>query len=218
MSYAYMKVLESAPQRYERGMRLLTLGRLEQVRRDAVARVRAGDRVLDIGCGTGALAVMLVQKGAVVTGIDIAPSMLGQAAERVRAEGLEDRVVLKEMGAVELDTAFADRSFDAVVSTLVFSELSDDEIAYTLSECCRLLQPGGLLLIADEVLPKSVLGRIGTFLFRLPFAVAAFVLTQNTTHRVAGLEECITGAGFRIVDTESYLMGTMKLFVAGKEA
>jgi ubiquinone/menaquinone biosynthesis C-methylase UbiE len=218
MSYVYMKVLESAPQRYERGMRLLTLGRIEQVRLDVAARVRRGDQVMDLGCGSGALAVMLAKKGAVVTGIDVAPQMLSLAAQRVREEGLEDRVALKELGAVELDTAFASDGFDAVVSTLVFSELSDDEIVYTLSECWRILRPGGLLLLADEVLPGSPLGQIATLLFRLPFAIAAFVLTQNTTHRVAGLEDRISGAGFRIVDAKSYLMGTMKLFVAEKAA
>jgi ubiquinone/menaquinone biosynthesis C-methylase UbiE len=56
MSYVFMKVLESAPERYDRGMRLLTLGRLERVHRDIAAWVSAGDRVLDLGCGTGALA------------------------------------------------------------------------------------------------------------------------------------------------------------------
>jgi demethylmenaquinone methyltransferase/2-methoxy-6-polyprenyl-1,4-benzoquinol methylase len=218
MSYVYMKVLESAPGRYDLGMRLLTLGRLEQVRQDIAARVNAGDQVLDVGCGTGALAVMLAHKGAHVTGMDIAPPMLGQAAQRVREEGLEDRVELREMGAVDLDTAFPDAGFDSVVSTLVFSELSDDEIEYTLAECRRILRPGGQLLIADEVLPDSTLGHIGTFLFRLPFAIAAFVLTQNTTHRVVGLGERIARAGFRIVDTEEYLIGTMRLFVAERAA
>lgn len=214
MSYVYMKVLESAPQRYERGMRLLTLGRLEQVRQDIAVRVNAGDRVLDVGCGTGVLAAMLAHNGAHVTGIDIAPAMLSQAAWRVREEGLADRVELKELGAVDLDTAFPSEGFDIVVSTLVFSELSDDEIEYTLAECWRILRPGGQLLVADEVLPASMLGQIGTCLFRLPFVIAAFVLTQNTTHRVAGLEARIAQAGFQILDTAEYLMGTMKLFVA----
>lgn len=214
MSYVYMKVLESAPQRYERGMRLLTLGRLAQVRQDIAARVNVGDRALDVGCGTGALVAILAHRGAHVTGIDIAPAMLSQAARRVREEGLVDRVELKEMGAVDLDTAFPSEGFDAVVSTLVFSELSDDEIEYTLAECWRILRPGGQLLIADEVLPDSMLGRIGTFLFRLPFVIAAFVLTQNTTHRVAGLEARIARAGFQILDIAEYLMGTMKLYVA----
>lgn len=211
-----MKVLESAPERYERGMRLLTLGRLERVRGDIAERLRPGDRVLDLGCGTGALAVQLARRGCQVTGVDISPLMLTQAIRRVRQAGLGEQVLLRELGAVDLDTAFEDCSFDAVVSTLVFSELSDDEIAYTLAECRRILQPDGQLLIADEVLPDSTLGRIGTILLRLPFAVAAFLLTQNTTHRVAGLGERIEGAGFRMVDIGHYLARTLQLFVAEK--
>lgn len=211
-----MKVLESAPDRYDRGMRLLTLGRLERVHRDIVAWLDEGDRVLDLGCGTGALVTALAHKGACVTGIDISPPMLYLAWQRVRREGLEDRVVLKDMGAVDLDSAFPEGCFDAVVSTLVFSELSEDEIAYTLAECRRVLRGGGRLLVADEVMPDSALGRVGTFLFRLPFAVAAFVLTQNTTHRVARLDRRIAQAGFRILDTRRYLAGTLRLFVAEK--
>ena len=104
-----------------------------------------------------------------------------------------------------------------MVSTLVFSELSDDEIAYALAECRRILRPGGQLLIADEVLPDSALGRVATFLFRLPSAALAFVLTQNTTHRVAGLREKIEQAGFRVTEIRHYLAGTLQLFVAERK-
>jgi ubiquinone/menaquinone biosynthesis C-methylase UbiE len=216
MSYVYMKVLESAPERYDRGMRILTLGRWEQVHRDIAARLNPGDRVLDLGCGTGVLAALLAGKGAQVTAVDISPPMLSAAARRLREEGLADRVVLRELGAAELDPAFADASFDAVVSTLVFSELGEEEIEYTLAECCRILRPGGQLFVADEVLPDSAPGRVATFLFRLPFVVLAFLLTQNATHRVRGLKERIEGAGFRVVDVAYYLAGTLQLFVAGK--
>lgn len=214
MSYVYMKVLESAPERYERGMRLLTLGRLDRVRNDIAARLRSGTRVLDLGCGTGVLAVQLARKGCQVTGVDISPPMLAQAVQRVRQASLDGQVMLRELGAVNLDTAFEDGSYDAVVSTLVFSELSDDEIVYTLAECRRILRPGGQLLIADEIRPGSVLGRVATFLFRLPFALLAFVLTQNTTHQVAGLGERVEGAGFRILESVRYLAGTLELVVA----
>ena len=143
--------------------------------------------------------------------------MLSQATRRVRQAGVEEQVSLREMGAVELDGVFEDGTFDAVVSTLVFSELSPDEIAYTLAESWRMLRPGGQLLIADEVLPDSTLGRIGAFFLRLPCAVLAYVLTQNTTHQVAGLREQIEAHGFRIVKKADYLAGTLCLFVARKE-
>jgi hypothetical protein len=57
---------------------------------------------------------------------------------------------------------------------------------------------------------------IGTFLLRLPFVVAAYLATQNTTRQVAGLQERVLRAGFRMLETEDYLMGSMKLFIAGK--
>ncbi len=214
MSYVYMKVLETAPDRYDRGMHLLLAGRLEQVHRDMTARLDPGARVLDVGCGTGSLALLLAEDGCRVTGIDVSPAMLAQAGRRVRESGLADRVSLRELGAVDLDTAFADGSFDAVVSSLVFSELSGDEIGYTLAECRRILRPGGCLMVADEVLPDSFAGRVGSFLLRLPFAVLAFLLTQNTTRRVSGLAARITGAGFQIVDSGQYLGGTLRLYVA----
>ncbi len=214
MSYVYMKVLESAPERYDWGMRLLTAGRLERMHCDIARRLDAGDRVLDLGCGTGALAVLLAREGTQVVGIDISPSMLHIAARRLDEEKLVGEVVLRELGVAELDVAFPDGSFDAVVATLLFSELSDDEIEYTLAECRRILRPGGQLFVGDEVLPDSASGSLGTFLFRLPFALVAFVLTQSTTHRIAGLAERIEEAGFRILNTRSYLAGTLRLFTA----
>lgn len=216
MSYVYMKVLESAPQRYDLGMRILTLGRLERVYRDIGVRLSPGDRVLDVGCGTGALAVLLAGKGCRVTAIDISPPMLSQAGDRVRKEHLDPWVTLQELGAVDLDSAFPTEDFDAVVSTLVFSELSRDEIAYTLAECERIVRPGGQLLIADEMMPDCRWGRIATWLLRLPFALLAFLLTQNTTRRVGGLKQEIERAGFRVVDTVDYLAGTLRLFIAVK--
>ncbi len=214
MSVVYMKVLETAPERYERGMRLLTLGRWERVLTATAEWVRPGGRVLDLGCGTGALAVMLARRGCSVVGVEVAPPMLAQAARRVRSAGLADRVTLRELGVAELDTAFPDAAFDAVVATFLFGELSDDEIGYALAQCRRLLRPGGQLLVADEVQPDAALGRAAAWLLRLPFVLPAFILAQHTAHQVVGLEARIVGAGFRLVAVEKFLLGMLRLVVA----
>jgi len=173
MAYVYMKVLESSPVRYERGMGLLTLGRWARVLDEVAGRVEAGERVLDIGGGTGALAARMAWRGAWVTAVDASPAMLAEAAARVVRDGLEERVTLREMGVAELDS-LPGGTFDVVTSTLVFSELSGDEVTYALGQCRRLLRPGGRLLVADEVAPETAAGRLGTWLLWLPFALAAW--------------------------------------------
>ncbi|MFQ6001203.1 MAG: corrinoid protein-associated methyltransferase CpaM [Anaerolineae bacterium] len=216
-TYVFMKVLESAPRRYDKGMTILTLGRLERAKEDIAALVNAGEQVLDIGCGTGTLAVLLAQRGAQVVGVDISASMLEIARARAREENLEEQIELRELGAVDLDTAFEDQSFDCVVSTLTFSELSEGEIDYTLQQCWRILKEGGKLIIADEILPTSFIGRVMTFLYRLPFVTITYLLTQNTTKRVADLDKKIAKAGFKIVSLRKYLLGTLQTYVACKE-
>jgi demethylmenaquinone methyltransferase/2-methoxy-6-polyprenyl-1,4-benzoquinol methylase len=195
-------------------MALVTAGRWQKAHAAIASRIKAGQNVLDLGCGTGALAVLLAGRGAQVTGVDISRAMLAQAKQRVREADAGQRIILRELGAVDVDTGFEDGSFDVVVSSLLFSELSDEEIEYVLAECKRVLAPGGRLMVADEVLPGSVLGNLATYLLRLPFAVAAYALTQSTTHRVAGLPGKIERAGFELVETESWLAGTLQLFVS----
>ena len=217
MTYVYMKVLESAPRRYDQGMSILTLGRLAKAHQYICNRIEPGWQVLDIGCGTGSLATLIARRGAQVVGIDISSPMLALASQKLRHAEVENLVTLQEMGAAELDTAFGDAAFDAVVSSLTFSELSDDEVVYTLHHCRRVLKPGGLLMVADEILPHSVGERALTWLFRLPFAVLTFVLTQNTTQPVAALERRIADAGFKVIEVDKYLLGTLRTIVAGNE-
>ena len=95
-SLALMRWLEGAPQRYDAGMRLLTLGRADAVR-DAVAQaVPAHGRVLEIGCGTGALTERLARRGVHVVAFEEAPDMLDLARTRIAASGCAARVEWQE--------------------------------------------------------------------------------------------------------------------------
>jgi len=213
-TYVLMRILESAPHRYDLGMRLLTFGSVERAYDRLADQVEAGQRALDVGCGTGALALRLARRGARVKAIDVSAEMLELAARRVRDAGLGDRIALVELGVAELDREEAG-SYDVVTSGLCLSELSDDEVAYTLRQARRILVPGGLLLVADEVTPRSPLARILHRLVRTPLAALTWLVTQQTTHAVADLASRVAAAGFEIVSSRrSGLLGDFAEIVA----
>ncbi len=213
-SFVIMRLLESAPRRYDAGIRLLSLGRSERIHARMAEQVEADDRVLDIGCGTGSLALRCAQRGGRVAGIDVSPRMLDVAREKLAAAGLKDQVELRQMSAIDLDETFPAHSFDVVMSSLVFSELSDEEQRFVLRACRRLLRKGGRLVVADEVVPRTWPLRLLSRAVRLPLVVLTYVLTQTTTRAVTDLEGRIADAGFNIVDIERSLFGGLELIVA----
>ena len=95
------------------------------------------------------------------------------AARRIEEEELDGRLTLREMGVEGMD-GLEEQSYGAVVSTLVLSELTDDERRYTLKHAFRVLEPGGLLVIADEVLPRSRAGRLLHAFTRVPVLAATY--------------------------------------------
>jgi ubiquinone/menaquinone biosynthesis C-methylase UbiE len=214
-TYVLMRILESAPRRYELGIRLLTLGRLDQAYDRLASHIERDQQVLDLGCGTGALALRAAHRGARVKGIDINAQMLGIAGQRVREAGLTETVELVEMGVAELDGEEA-HHYDAVMSGLCFSELSEDEVTYTLQEVARILRPGGLLLIADEIKPRGLLKRLIHSLIRVPLAGLTYFITQQTTHPISNLSERLTDAGLLIVSARSSPLGGFGEFVIRK--
>jgi demethylmenaquinone methyltransferase/2-methoxy-6-polyprenyl-1,4-benzoquinol methylase len=216
-SYIYMKILESQPERYDRGIALLSLGAAQRAQRRLVQEnVRAGMRVLEIGCGTGSLALLAARAGAHVQGFDVSPGMLEVARGKVQAERLEDRIELFEMGVSGMDS-FAGKGFDLVMATLVFSELSRDEQRYTLAQAHRVLRPGGRLALADEARPEGRAQRLLHGLVRFCLLVVTFALTQTTTRAVKGLPEQVARAGFRIEIRERSSLGSFLYLVARKD-
>jgi len=218
LSYILMKAFESAPQRYDWGLKLISLGHIDKIRNDIVNNfIVPGDKVLDIGCGTGTLAVMMATKGAIVKGFDISKSMLEVAEKNVKSANLGDKIILRTLGVAEMETTFRDESFDKIISTLVFSELSNDEQLYVLQESRRLLKKQGLLIIGDEIVPRSGFNRWIHFMVRFPLAVLTFLLTQSITRSVKDLTVKIRSTGLRIVSSERSSLGSFELIVAKRE-
>jgi len=104
----------------------------------------AGDAVLDLGCGVGRNAIALAQRGFKVDAMDGAPAGLEHGALLAQEAGV---VVAWRLGGM-LALPYADRSFDAVVSWNVIYHGTGDETRRAMSEICRVLKPGGRLVLS----------------------------------------------------------------------
>ncbi|MBC8512443.1 MAG: class I SAM-dependent methyltransferase [Dehalococcoidia bacterium] len=216
-SYVFMKVLESSARRYDAGINMLSLGQSEEVKREIVKNyITVGDKVLEIGCGTGTLAVLCAEKSALVTGFDVSLGMLDIARKKIEESNLTDRIELKHMGAVEMDKAFDDETFHKIVSTLFLSELYSDEQKYVLREAYRVLKPGGLIIIADEIKPQSLARRILQLLIRIPLVAITYILTQTSTRPLKDIRNLLAEAGFEIIYQKKSRLDFFGLYVARK--
>jgi len=196
-SFVYMKVLESAPWRYDRGIRWLSGGHIEALwQRLAERAAGPGRRVLDIGCGTGGVALACAALGADVVGIDVNAEMLAVARSKAVASDAGGKVEWVELGAAEIEDRYPEACFDAVVSSLALSEMSPEGRRYALRIALSRLRPGGLLVVADEVRPTDAAARLWQRTRRAPLAALTWLLTQTSTQVLADLAGLVREAGF----------------------
>jgi len=119
----------------------------------ALLSVQPGERVLEVGVGTGAVLIELARSvtagfpagqqpaSPLVSGLDLSPVMLEVARARLDSVGLGSTVELRKGDACALP--YEDQTFDALFSSYVFDLLPTADIARALAECYRILRPGG---------------------------------------------------------------------------
>ena len=210
-SLALMRFLEGTPARYDAGMAAITLGRIEALH-EAVAEAAvkaAGERVLEIGCGTGAVTSRLIARGARVTALDQNPEMLERARGRASAAPVE----WLERTASEIDSLPA-AHYDAVVASLTLSEMSPSERAFVLARAAERLTPNGRIVIGDEVRPRSTSQRALHTLLRAPQALLAWLLAGSTSKPIPDLAAEIEAVGFHVRTERRWLAGSLAVLVA----
>jgi demethylmenaquinone methyltransferase / 2-methoxy-6-polyprenyl-1,4-benzoquinol methylase len=123
-----------------------------------LARVKTGDRALDLCCGTGDLAFALARQGAETTGLDFSPQMLEVAeSRRCKANRKSQIVNLKFLEGDAQQIPFPDNSFDIVTVGYGLRNLAGWECG--LDEMFRVARPGARLIVLDFGKPANALWR-----------------------------------------------------------
>lgn len=171
------------------------------------ARVKATQRVLDLGCGSGTLTVLLKETApqAEVVGLDGDSQILKIAETKARKAGVEIRF---EKG-MSFDLPFDNESFDRVVSSLFFHHLTRENKLKTLCEARRVLKPNGEFHVADWGFPANLLMKFTSRFIQL---LDGFETTADNFDGL--LPKLIEKAGFEnVAETKHYntLFGTIRL-------
>jgi len=173
------------------------------------ARIKKGDRVLDLGCGTATLTILIkkTQPQAEVRGLDTDPKILEIAKSKAAQAGVD--IGLDYGTAMELP--YSENSFDHVFSSMVLHHLSREDKVRALGEVCRVLKPGGELHVADFGRPQNTLMHLPSL------AIRRF---EETSDLVKGLlPEMLQDVGFECVEQTTRYMtifGTFTLYKAQK--
>ncbi len=152
-----------------------------------LARIQPGEQVLDVGCGTGTLAIEVarrVGRAGRVVGVDPGTQQIARA----RSKAARRHVPIEfQIGVIE-QLPFPNQTFDVVLSTLMMHHLPASLKRQGLAEIARVLKPGGRLVIADFKRKKERQGRAARF--------------HAGGSSIQDLVALVKDAGFELVETE----------------
>lgn len=158
------------------------------------ADIQPGQRVLDLGCGTGTLAIMVKRAvpEAEVVGLDADPQMLQMA----RVKAARENIAVQFDQGMTFALPYPDESIDRVLSSLMIHHLKTPDKDRTAQEVYRVLKPGGQLHIIDFGKPHTLYGKLlGPFLHGFEEA------NDNIEGR---LPEIFANAGLRVTEKDDF--------------
>lgn len=200
---------------YDRWIELITFGRAQAVRRSVLGHVEPGERLLDVGCGTGTLAIAAARSGVHVTAIDRSATMLAIARAKAGAAGVTVDWRQADVAFPALD---AD-GFDVATAVFVLSELSHELAQVTLRRMAAAVRPGGRIVIADECTPDGLTLRLLAAAERSVMRVVSFAaLQQLAPTRRHPWRRLLDEAGLQLSSEDRYAAGGLHVLVATRPA
>lgn len=230
-----IELFDKIAENYDAINQVMSAGQWERWHREVVkqAQFGAGNRILDVACGTGDLSMLSAAQvgptGSVI-GVDISEGMLEVGRRRLAQSPYKEQITLQYGNAMDLK--FEANSFDGV--TMGWAMRNVASIPQTLSEIYRVLKPGGRFICLEAAKPYSAVIRMSFFLYwrtLLPL-IDWFVVKAGGQAKIRpytylsrsldnypfpnGLEKLFQEAGFVQTDYQLLMLGTVAIHVGTK--
>ena len=223
------RMFDSIAHSYDLLNHTLSFGIDKHWRRAAVRSLQpyAPRQILDVATGTGDFALLAARKlqPADLLGIDISEGMLEVGREKVRKSGLSDVIRFQKEDCQKL--TLSDNTFDAVM--VAYGVRNFEDLDCGLSEMCRVMKPGGRLVIIELTAPVSfpmkqlfklyshvLMPMLGRFISRDSEAYAYLPATMEAFPQGEKMQMILQKAGFREVKFKRYTFGLSTLYTATK--
>ena len=206
IAVTFMRKLELEPETYDEKFTVLTKGVNVEVKDWVLERIGTSKTILEIGCGTGALAAKMALIGNDVIAIDKNFQMINTAMKKFPSE--KDVKLIYQIGTIR-ELPVDEQSKDIIVSTFMLSELRPFEQQIFLRNAWKVLKSGGKLLVAAEFIPSGI-WKIAFKLKRWWYKKKLRRLRLPNTSLIKWFSNYIEPIGFRINIEKSWKKGSIK--------
>lgn len=186
-----MKILEKQPETYdEEFYRLFPESKV--IYETIIEKIEKKGRILEIGCGTGQLAIQLAKKGLDVVAVDISSDMITFATGNAKKEDVEINFIEGDFTSFQTFQEIVELGpFDLIISTFVLSEFTPLRQRLFIKQANQLLKETGTLFISADTFPSSLLGRIGSSVKRFINSQISIFKNIPSTSPVKDIEKLL---------------------------
>jgi demethylmenaquinone methyltransferase/2-methoxy-6-polyprenyl-1,4-benzoquinol methylase len=197
---------------YDELAEIYSLGRIGRSKRETIASLKPGERVLFAGVGRGREAIEAVRSGVRVTAVDLSPRMLGRFSRAMQGEA---RTVNTVLGDVALHRP--EERYDAVVANYFLNLFDAEHATNMLEKLCSFVRPGGSLYFADFAPPEG--GKVSRWMteaYYRPVNWIGWGLGYCALHPIPDYPRMLASLGIRVRSVRRFplLWGGAPAFVA----
>lgn len=208
MAVVYMRKLEEEPESYDSQFTTLTKGVNLKVQDWILDKINGSQSILEVGCGTGNLAIRMASKGSKVMAIDKNLKMINYAMQNYPSD-LKTESLLFQIGSFT-NMPVENQSQDLIVSTFMLSELRPFEQQIFLRNAWKSLKTNGRLIIAAEFIPNGF-WKIIFKIKRWRYKKKLRRLRLRSTFLIKWFYNYIEPIGYKLINQEKWNHGSIQV-------